>query len=271
MAYCTYGIVIWSNTQLTQTQDFATYKHKAEVMNVLKLDFDSGTSGQGLKIRWKQDPPIMSADTGLLWEGIKYSNRLFSSRPWPPGQLPFWDWWSFILPRVLIIIISVTFTVATSSSPQRLFGRLNLQHCRSLKQKTLLFRLSLRPGINYRLWVLENGKHPQEINLPKLSQSPNSRAVDGWGRMSEPHQIEKSSKKALRQPLPSFPRLCVPALTEGLIWKVHFTNGCVSRRDQFFLLCDCWITPRLRVKESARDAFVWDELGNCCGSDQLSG
>lgn len=47
-------------------------------------------------------------------------------------------------------------------------------------QKTL-FRLSQRASINYRLWVLENGKHPQEINLLQLSQSPNSIAMDGWG------------------------------------------------------------------------------------------
>lgn len=47
-------------------------------------------------------------------------------------------------------------------------------------QKTLLFSLSLRPSINYCLWVLENGKHPREINLLQLSQSPNSIAVDGW-------------------------------------------------------------------------------------------
>ena len=84
------------------------------------------------------------------------------------------SWFLLLLPVAIIFI------------PQQLFGRLNLQHCLPKAQKTLLFRFSLRPGINYRLWVLENGKHPQEINLLQLAQSPNSTAMDGWGRMFEP-------------------------------------------------------------------------------------
>lgn len=83
-------------------------------------------------------------------------------------------------------------------------------------QKTLLFTFSLRPSINYRLWVLENGKYPQEINLLQLSVS--KQHSHGWlGRMLGPHQIEKSSKKpCVSRCHPSSASVC-QLLTEGLI------------------------------------------------------
>lgn len=66
----------------------------------------------------------------------------------------------------------------------------------------------------------------------------------------------KMEQKAVRQPPPSFLCLGAPALAEGLIRNVHFTNGCVSHGDQFFLLCGCRISSWLHAKEPARDAFV---------------
>lgn len=103
--------------------------------------------------------------------------------------------------------------------------------------------------------MLENGKHPQEINLLQLSLGPNSIAMAGWGEWASPDW--KIEWKALRQPLPSFLWHRVPALTEALKRKVDFTNGCVSHSDRFFLLCDCWILSWRCVQQSVRAAFVW--------------
>lgn len=95
-------------------------------------------------------------------------------------------------------------------------------------QKTLLFRSSQRPSIYYWIWMLENGKHLQEINFLQLTQYSNSIAMDGG-------EIKKG-KKSPASATAILLCLCVAALTERFIEKVHFTNWHFSHGDQFFLL-----------------------------------
>lgn len=112
-------------------------------------------------------------------------------------------------------------------------------------QKTLLFGFSPRPHIYYRLWVLEGWKGKKKKKHPKKNPSPLTFTLfqqhgHGWlgEKTFEAPQIEKEEekkKKSSRQLLSSFPRCCVPELIEGLIAKVHFTNGCLSHSDQFFV------------------------------------
>lgn len=109
-------------------------------------------------------------------------------------------------------------------------------------QKTLLFRFSPRPHIYYCLWVLGGWNEKKKKTPQKESISSNFYTLPtAWpwmagGKTFEAPQIEKEEeKKSSRQPLSSFPRCCVPELIEGLIAKVHFTNGCFSHRDQFFV------------------------------------
>lgn len=61
------------------------------------------------------------------------------------------------------------------------------------------------------------------------------------------------------------PRCCVPELIEGLIAKVHFTNGCLSHSDQFFVPLlnppfSCVYGP-VRGRQICLQ-FAGDELGN---------
>lgn len=87
---------------------------------------------------------------------------------------------------------------------------------------------------------MEGGKkkHPKKNPSP-LTFTLFQQHGHGWlgEKTFEVPQIEKEEekKKSSHQPLSSFPRCCVPELIEGLIAKVHFTNGCLSYSDQFFV------------------------------------
>lgn len=64
---------------------------------------------------------------------------------------------------------------------------------------------------------------PKRINLLQLSQSPNSIAMDDSGECLSLTRLKNQVKK--NNPASAAAILCVPALTEGWIGKVHFTNG----------------------------------------------